>query len=317
MDILNTQGFILIKGGIKPEQCQFLDKLYVPGEDKVHYPLIKEYIDNVYFPTVKKELNISDKINYHKFRFSNNNNSTDASTFHNDLYNFSNLELMPVYTCLTYFDEAQMELIPTSHLRSNRQWNKCMCNYRKKIEIDIPKNSILIFNSALFHRGKGFSTKGNRRLLQVFECFLSEKDYANYSSRIIVVQTNQNNVVRKLGDFSKLFSTNSFLLDNYTFFHYFITYYNMQYKMVMIDLPPNEKNEHFLVYEPSSRINYTDVNEPLPTNMNIICDTTIKKQQPSSFYFYLFLLFIVLVIALVYFCREKKGKRLPRKLKRK
>lgn len=67
-------------------------------------------------PKIKQTLQIPNDIIYSKFRFSNNN-SSDAATFHNDVYNCSNLDVMPVYTCLSYFDEAQMELIPKSHIK--------------------------------------------------------------------------------------------------------------------------------------------------------------------------------------------------------
>jgi len=67
------------------------------------------FIDVILLPKFK----LQDAI-YVKARFSNNNNSTDASVLHSDVYNYTGKEI-PIYTLVCYFDEAQLEIIPGSH----------------------------------------------------------------------------------------------------------------------------------------------------------------------------------------------------------
>lgn len=299
MEELNTNGFILLKNAINENSNNFINNSYNINENKLDYSAVKHYIDKTFMPTLKQQLGLKDNIQYHKFRFSNNNNSADASTFHNDLYNFSDLELMPVYTCLTYFDDAVLEVLPGSHLKSNRIMNKLLCNYNKKVEIYVPKNSVVILNSAVFHRGKGYSNTENRRLLQVFECFFSNEHYNEHVNKVIAVQTNQREIVNYISSFSKYFSVNDFVLNKYVFEHYALTYLNLQYKFVLIDIPPYEKQDKFIVYEPTKRVNYEDIKEPMGTNVNVICDKNIKTRDPSNFYLYLLIFIIALIILLV------------------
>jgi len=74
---------------------------------------------NTFLLTIQKNLyDISDP-RYIKFRFSNNNNSIDASVFHRDDYNYTDSSMIPIYTALCYFDKAELEIIPGSHIKNN------------------------------------------------------------------------------------------------------------------------------------------------------------------------------------------------------
>ena len=79
---------------------------------------MKSFIDKIILKKIQQNCEYLPDPKYVKYRFSNNNNSTDASTFHGDVYNHTKSELLPIYTCLCYFDEAEMELIPASHLKN-------------------------------------------------------------------------------------------------------------------------------------------------------------------------------------------------------
>ena len=99
---------------------------------------------------------------FSKYRFSNNNNSSDASTFHRDLYNHTENDIVPIFTVLVYFDDTQMELIPGSHIKNNKY------SFDDLKIIDIKAGNTLIIFANLLHRGKNFTNSGNRRILQIF-----------------------------------------------------------------------------------------------------------------------------------------------------
>lgn len=309
MKNLFDNGFLVFENVISKNSENIIN--YNIDNDVIDYKSVKDYIDSFMMPTIANKLNINYKIPYHKYRYSNNNNSTDASTFHNDNYNFSNMNIIPVYTCLSYFDEAKLELVPKSHIKKNRTWNKLMENYNNRIELLIPANSIIIFNSALFHRGKSFEKGKNRRLLQVFDCFINEDDFKNYSNRLISVQTNKLKFINGVSSLSKIISYNHTILESYVFIHFVLVYYNLQYKIILIDLPPYEKTGKFINYEAGKKMYYKDVNGMIPSNINIICNDWVKEYNPSNFYLFLFI-FIILIIV---FLKMRKNKKLRPKFK--
>ena len=108
MDELNKNGYIILKNSIYPSD--------IPNDissikEKVNYTQIKEFIDNKFIPIIKRKLPYFSNPNYTKFRYSNNNNSIDASIFHQDVYNNSDFKTMPIFTALVYFDKAELRKI--------------------------------------------------------------------------------------------------------------------------------------------------------------------------------------------------------------
>lgn len=152
---INNDGYILLRNVLTENDLEYGLSSIV--DNKVDYFIMKKYIDNVFFPKIKKTSNIITDPHYVKFRVSNNNNSTDASTFHGDIYNNTNNELLPIYTCLCYFDDAQMEIIPGSHKYNNI--GSSIESYNKKIILDIKHGDILIFHANIHHRGINFNKK--------------------------------------------------------------------------------------------------------------------------------------------------------------
>lgn len=308
MDHLNNNGYLLFKNVIPKNMINGTMNQCCQSNDTINYFLIKNYIDDFCMPYLKSNLSLQDKPLYCKFRFSNNNNSTDASTFHADIYNHTKMNIMPIYTCLSYFDDAYMEIIPKTFIKNNNTCNNCLKNYRSKKILSIPAGSILLINAQLYHRGVDFSKHGNRRLLQVFEIFLYRKEYENLIDNCYAVQTNKIYTIKKANIFSKWASTNSTLLSYYSFIHYLLVYFDLQYKVPLIDLPPFFKHNRFITYEPSQRINYEDIIEPMKSNINIICDNRFKQTNASFFYLYL-LIFVIVLIAISKSIKiNKKGK---------
>lgn len=121
----------------------------------------------------KSLLKINPKTKSLKYRASNNTNRSDASHFHRDLINFSNT-VPEVYTILFYLDEADMEIIPDSHLKPKMNLIEGM---RSETEIlHMEPGDVLIFNACTLHRGK-FSTSinENRRLIQAFDTTIGKE----------------------------------------------------------------------------------------------------------------------------------------------
>lgn len=104
MNNIDNDGYILLKGILTQDQLQY--GLNSDNDGIVDYMIIRDFIDNHFMPTIITNTNFITKPKYIKFRYSNNNNSTDASTFHSDIYNFTDDEIMPIYTCLCYFDKT-------------------------------------------------------------------------------------------------------------------------------------------------------------------------------------------------------------------
>ena len=131
-DITNN-GYILLRKVLTDEQLNS-GLSCMKNNNKVDYSIMKQFIDNVFLPTIQKNSNIITDPHYVKFRFSNNNNSTDASTFHGDIYNHTDSEVLPIYTCLCYFDDAQLQVIPGSH-KYNNLWS--VTSFNKKITLNV------------------------------------------------------------------------------------------------------------------------------------------------------------------------------------
>ena len=258
MDKLLNNGYIILPGSIDNYEANKIT--FDSTKNMVDVKSVKTYIDSYFMPKVKGVLNLPDNIIYCKFRYSNNNNSSDAATFHNDVYNFSNLNIMPVYTCLSYFDAAQMELIPKSHIKNNRTLTKSVSNFNSKIILDIPANSMLIFNAGIFHRGKGYTPNKQRRLLQVFECFFNKNDFNTYHKNVYLVKISNSLSSKYLNNICKYIAKNDFTLNLFVFIHFIVDYYNLKYKLYPLDLTPSEKKNNFISYQPGESKIYNKLN---------------------------------------------------------
>jgi len=284
---MDKDGYIVLRNILTEDELN--NGLSCMVENKVNYKVLKKFIDEIFFPKITKHSIITNP-QYVKFRFSNNNNSTDASTFHGDIYNHSDLRILPIYTCLCYFDDTQMEIIPGSHIKNN---DFSIESYNKKIVLPLKRGDILIFHSNIHHRGVNFDKKGDRRLLQVFDVFPDIESYKQHSSKlIIVVPTEQHKTTGRLSyELSKF----PIIIDTVSFFHYNIMYYDLQYKLPIMDIAPSDKKGNYVGYESARRVFMDDI-EIESQNINIICDKTIKTMKHSNHYWYLLLLYALIII---------------------
>lgn len=298
MNSINENGYLILKNVLHPQELQY--GLNSDNNGIVDYNIMKQFIDNHFMPVIITNTNFMKNPKYIKFRYSNNNNSTDASTFHSDIYDYTGNEVMPIYTCLCYFDKTQMEIIPGSHKRQFHNDNSCISSYNKKRLIDIEPGDILIFHANLYHRGTNFNTQGNRRLLQVFEVFPDDETYLSNYDKFLTVITANTATLGVLNNLSYLIAKIPFIIDNICFPHFFLVYNDLQYKIALNDLAPWDKNNKFITYEPGKRMTYESITGKDPINTNIICENS-KTTEPSNFYLFLYLLYWIVSLILIYY----------------
>lgn len=307
MNNIDDKGYLILKGVLSTNQLEY--GLTSDNNGIINYIIMRDFIDNHFMPTIVTNTNFIKNPKYIKFRYSNNNNSTDASTFHSDIYNFTNDEIMPIYTCLCYFDKTQMELIPGSHTKQFHSQNSCISSYNKKHLVNIEPGDILIFNANIYHRGTNFNTKGNRRLLQVFEVFPDDETYISNYNKCLTVITANKYTTGMINNLSYYISKIPFVIDNICFPHYVLVYNNLQYIATLNDLAPWDKNNKLITYEPGKRMNYESITGMDPINTNIICENT-KTTEPGYFYIFIYLIYWILSFFLLLYIAKflsKKG----------
>jgi len=298
MDNINNDGYLILKDVLTPEQLQ--NGLNSDRNGIIDYKIMRDFIDNDFISTIVANTSFIKNPTYIKFRYSNNNNSTDASTFHSDIYDFTDNEIMPIYTCLCYFDKTQMEVIPGSHKRQFHNENSSISSYNKKRLLTIEPGDIVIFHANMYHRGTNFNTNGNRRLLQVFEVFPDNETYLYNSDKLLTVITANTSTLGIVNNLSYYISKIPFIIDNICFPHYFLVYNNLQYKMALNDLAPWDKSDKLITYEPGKRMTYESITGMDPINTNIICQNT-KTTEPGYFYIFTYIIYWILSFYIFYY----------------
>lgn len=306
---INENGYILIEKLLNENELEY--GLSSIKDNKVDYTITKKFIDNILLKKIKEKTEFMSNPIYGKFRLSNNNNSTDASTFHGDIYNKTKSEILPIYTCLCYFDETQMEVIPGSHKYDNPGCS--IESYNNKKTIDIKRGDILIIHSNVHHRGIKYNNK-NRRVLQVFEVFPDKETYDNHLSKLVVVKTSESFTVKNFTNpFMYQVSKYPVIINTITIIHYILIYNDLLYKLSLMDLPPNEKKDRYVSYEAGESMDFKDVSEKEKLNVNILCDTNIRYVPYSSYYLYRFIFLLILLIFIILYI--KKFYKIPKKYK--
>jgi hypothetical protein len=293
---MDEDGYILLTNVLTDHDIQV--GLSCIQEDRVDYSRLKQFIDQIFLKRIQENVHEISEPSYVKFRLSNNNNSTDASTFHGDIYNHTNTEILPIYTCLCYFDDAQLEIIPGSHKYNNSDWS--ISTYNKKKVINVNRGDILVFHANMHHRGVNYNKSENRRLLQVFEVFPDQITYDEYSSKLFIVQTSNNVVIKNIVN-PLMYQLSKFpsVIDTITWFHYILMYNDLHYKVGMMDIEPWNKQGNYITYEPGRRVYMEDLKHE-EINVNVMCDNNIQTIQPNRFYFYFYILYWIVSILVIY-----------------
>ena len=185
MNELETQGYFIIRNALTNEEVETARSFLV--EQTMDYDKMKRFIEGVMLERINKTTGFH--IQYTKFRVSNNNNSVDAAAFHRDISPLvTNVENIPIYTCLCYLDSTVMEIIPGTHNKVNMTYPQAFSEYGNRKQIVLGQNDCMIFRSTLLHRGIFTENLKNRRLIQVFDCYKSKEDEDIYKKMILDVK---------------------------------------------------------------------------------------------------------------------------------
>jgi hypothetical protein len=189
---LENDGYILIRN-IIPMDKVYLAQKYIT-KDKVNYSVIDKYIKENMLAIINNKFGW--ETIHNKYRVSNNNNSSDASSFHRDIIcqdiyykNPAEWRLNPSMTVLSYLDTTVMEIIPGTHKKPIIPWSEMMYTYNTRRRITINPGDILLFYSTTLHRGIFTENLENRRLIQVFETYKTKEEYQRYSNDIYHVKS--------------------------------------------------------------------------------------------------------------------------------
>jgi hypothetical protein len=193
---MDENGYIIFRNKINPENA-----ISCFRDGKLDYSRMQTFIEDELLPK---------NLDYTKFRVSDYTNSVDASVFHRDIIPIEN-EVIKCFTCLTYLDEAEMQVIPGSHKMLKMRLDESLHMFTKAKTISLYAGDVMIFYSSLIHRGIFSGTKEHRRLIQVFDCY----EHGNEPHIGHVLATNQN----KQNDMIKL-SKIPFIIDIMSFIEF-------------------------------------------------------------------------------------------------
>lgn len=286
---LETNGYLIVRNALTSLQLSIAANT-IKSDGKVDYNQLKKFIDQIYFKKFNSVLGWN--CTYNKFRFSStaNSNLKDAASFHGDVYNFTEHQIMPVYTALCYLDSAIVEIIPKTH-----KGKVSSDAYKSRIRISINPGDIMIFHANLHHRGIPGSNE--RRLLQIFEIFPNESFYKKYNPKLITVLTSQCWPIKYMHGTNKSFksevTTDNFCLGDKI--HYWAVVNNIQYSSIGLDIPFEKKINKFIGYEPGPRDTIKH-NQTQPLNINIIIrphDTMVPSCVKINFFLGMILALII------------------------
>jgi len=302
---LEDKGFIILKGLINSDGVRMGQKCY--NGMKVHYGRLGEYV-KLMFDSISDK--IGERMLVVKYRASNNNNSTDAGTFHRDVHDYRKDRSRPsgIFTCLSYLDEATLEVIPGSHIKTPRCFFEADNLLDKAVQIRLTPGDILIMNAMTLHRGIFYDRRRNqqRRLLQCFDCML-EKNYDATANKVIHACCNDS-CDQQFGSIMSIL--NSCRLTN--FIINYISYFNAAYGYgKRFGLLKKMKMEDVEYISPEAVQNRypADKNDWGESNMYIVVKKTrdLRPDQNADYIFYayklgilvdstFFLLFILLIV---------------------
>ena len=167
--------------------------------------------------------------------------------------------------------------------------------YKNKIVLNLNPGDIVVFNANMYHRGVKFTKGKNRRLLQVFDIFPTQKLYEENIHKFRTVDTSNGKFAKK--NLLYYIAQIDWLINIVNSIILFLIYYDIQYKISFKDLPPWEKLNTYISYEPSGRVYYKDgLKDDINVNVIFIKSLIIKYSQ---YYLYLFLLGIILLLLFI------------------
>ncbi len=277
---MDKNGFIIFRNVLTSNDLDFARNT-IKSNGLVDYTEVKKFIDGVFFNKINSSLGWD--CVYNKFRFSSSahSNLKDAANFHGDVYNLSNLPVLPIYTGLCYLDPATVEVIPGTHLKQKSN------GWENKIQLNINPGDIVVFHANLHHRG--IPGTNSRRLIQIFEIFPNKDLFEKYNKNLLTVLTSETWVMKFFYGSSFIKSSSSMSI--FDKINYWQMCNNTQYSSFGMDVDSQLKKNKFVGYEPGPR----DIIKPnvlQPLNVNIIVNKH-PTAVPTCFYLNLFIYLLV------------------------
>lgn len=178
---LYGDGFTVLRGVLTPAQVRSGRAAYLP-DGNVDYKAMSEFVMDHMLPALGTSgggvWSRGQPVAI-KYRASDNNNSTDASTLHRDVWPLqpragSGVSAAPCFTLLAYLDGATVEVVPGSHREPAMRFGRALSAHRERVRVPMVPGDLIVFNSALLHRGIfTWPSKHHRRLVQAFDVYPS------------------------------------------------------------------------------------------------------------------------------------------------
>lgn len=276
MTTLKEDGYIILRNTIDTNlgsNCL--------NANKLDYKCIYNIIKRKYFPIIQKYIPDTEDASFRRFIFSNNSYSSIDSLYHGNSYNNSNIKEIPIYVAYIFYTTTTIELIPSSHIKSNKM------NYSSKKRLKFKNGDVIILNTNLHNRT---INNGNTKILKIMDIIPNEEIKGKYSHNFEVVQMNNSIIIKYLLFTQKIFSKMEKLMDFVNYIYYYFVYYQVQYKFLLED--KNNKGK-LISYEANSRKHIDDISDKENWNTYIITEKNIKTQNIGN------LLSIILVLCLV------------------
>jgi len=308
MEQLNKDGFLVLKNVLNMNRINYAKELI---NSKVNYFRLKDFLDNDMINTVNNILNLN--IDYTKYRVSNNNNSSDAASFHRDLQSYTN-ESPEVFTVLAYLDKSHMELVPNTHQNISIPVYNMKSFLNKRTTVEMNPGDILIFYATLVHRGIFYDTNNNnRRLIQLFDCV--DINQMEQLKRQILHIPCKNNCSSLFNNINITLNKNFVISELINFISTIITFKGYGYPYYGLSLVTNDKEIKYLsteankkrLYNPETNDTYLEINNYV-MNINRYKDIDGKKRNIyqfvsfgiTSMLFFIFIIIFIIVLIRVY-----------------
>ena len=294
VNILHEQGYFRIRNNNTSNINTGLS--CINQDNTINYKKLHSFVHTGLFPSINQDVPLLNDPIIGKMRLSNNTNSVDASTFHADIYNHSETKLLPIYTCLIYFDHAQMELIPGTHIKGAN--NSPLSQFSNKKVVTMNPGDMLIFHANIHHRGINYSNTKNRRLLQIFNVFPDRQTHSEHNSKLMNMKTSKS-WLRVLLPITKFLTLCKPVINSYNYIHYILVCYDLTHKITLVDVSSDYKKGKYIGYQPVKSMYLKDTNGNDEWNINIICDEDYQSIPHSDYYFNRFILFVCLIALII------------------
>ena len=322
MNDLNTNGYIILKNVVDVNRIQYAQSQI---NNKVNYYKLKNYLDNDMINNVNRKLGLN--INYTKYRVSNNNNSTDAASFHRDLQSYTN-KSPRVFTILSYLDTSHMELVPYTHKNITIPINNMKSMLDNRVTIKMHPGDILIFYATLVHRGIFYNINNkNRRLIQLFDC-VDINDKEKYREEILHIPC-RNNCSSLVNNINLTLNKSYLISEILNYISTIITFRGYGYPYYGLKFITNDKKIKYLSTESNKYRLYSGKNQDqflkinlYVMNFNHYKDIDSNKRNTYQFFtfgittiiFFIILLLLLVIlyklIILIYKYKKAKNKKL-------